>query len=65
MDLTETILFNWQNIFRKMENHIQKMSSRQLSLLWKVYLNEYTSPSKNNFSKQRLSNSRENTTKNT
>ena len=31
-------MVNWQNIFKKMENQIQKMSSRQLSLYGKAIL---------------------------
>ena len=31
-DLKDTILVNWQNILTKMENHIQKLTIRQLSL---------------------------------
>lgn len=31
-DLKETILLNWQNTVTKMENHIQKMSMRHISL---------------------------------
>ena len=37
-DLKETILFNWQNILTKMENHIRKMATRQLSLYGKSVL---------------------------
>ena len=37
-DLKETILLNWQNTLTKMENHIQKMSTRQLSLYGKTVL---------------------------
>ena len=37
-DLKEKILFNWQNILTKMENHIRKMSTRQLSLYGKSIL---------------------------
>ena len=31
-DLKDTMLVNWQNILTKMENHIQKLTIRQLSL---------------------------------
>ena len=37
-DSKETILLNWQNTLTKMENHIQKMSTRQLSLYGKTVL---------------------------
>ena len=37
-DLKDTILVSWQNIFKKMENHIQKMSRKQLSLYGKSIL---------------------------
>ena len=37
-DLKDTILLNWQNTLTKMENHIQKMSTRQLSLHGKSML---------------------------
>ena len=37
-DLKDTILVSWQNIFKKMENHIQKMSRKQLSLHGKSIL---------------------------
>ena len=37
-DLKDTILVIWQNIFKKMENHIQKMSRKQLSLYGKSIL---------------------------
>ena len=37
-DLKDTILVSWQNIFKKMENHIQKMSRKQLSLYEKSIL---------------------------
>ena len=37
-DLKDTILVSWQKIFKKMENHIQKMSRKQLSLYGKSIL---------------------------
>ena len=37
-DLKDTILLNWRNTLTKMENHIQKMSTRQLSLHGKSML---------------------------
>ena len=37
-DLKETILLNWQNTVTKMENHIQKMSTRHISLSGKSIL---------------------------
>ena len=37
-DLKETILLNWRNTVTKMENHIQKMSTRHISLYGKSIL---------------------------
>ena len=37
-DLKDTILLNWENIKKKKENHIQKMSMRQVSLYGKSIL---------------------------
>ena len=37
-DLKETITVNWQKTLTKMKNHMQKISSRQLSLYGKAIL---------------------------